>query len=421
LRLPLHPRLAHMLLLAGEHAHLAAALAALAEERPQTRTADIRPCIAQALRTPALRREALRLYALAGGAGAFSAERAAGDEDAAGGLISLAWPERLAKKKERGVFLLASGRMASLPADDPLAGEGWLAVAALDGGTGDRSAIWLAAPVDESMVRELHGRSIRERRSILWDSRTQAVEAVQRTMLGSITLEEKPLPPAQCPAGEHMRALLAGIAGLGLSCLPWTDQLRQWQSRVALLRRLEGDPWPDVSDEGLLAALEEAANGTADPAACWLAPRLDGISRRSQFAGIDLAAALHAMLPWDLRKRLDEEAPERMAVPSGSLARIDYAQEGGPALTVKLQEMFGQKNTPAICKGRVPLTVHLLSPAGRPLQITRDLAHFWQEGYPAVRAEMRGRYPRHPWPEDPLQAQPTKKTNRALAAANNKR
>jgi ATP-dependent helicase HrpB len=420
LRLPLHPRLAHMLLGAGGHGHLAAALAALAEDRPQARTVDIRPCLAQALRSPALRREASRLHALAGGAGSFSAERAAGDEDAAGGLISLSWPERLAKKKGRGEFLLASGRLAVLPPDDPLAGEEWLAAAALDGGTGGRSTIWLAAPIDEGTVRRLHASAIRTLRSILWDSRSQAVEAVQRTMLGSIVLEEKPLPQAQCPSGDHMRALLSGIAGLGLSCLPWTDRLRQWQARVALLRSLEGVSWPDVSDRALLSALEEASSGAADAEACWLTPWLDGIARRSQFGGIDLGAALHAMLPWDLRKRLDEEAPERMAVPSGSLARIDYVQEGGPALTVKLQEMFGQKSSPAICGGRVPLVVHLLSPAGRPLQITRDLAHFWQEGYAAVRAEMRGRYPRHPWPEDPLQAQPTKKTSRALAAAGKK-
>ncbi len=417
LRLPLHPRLAHMLLHARGHGHLAAALAALAEERPQTRTADIRPCLAQAVHSTALRREASRLYSLAGGAGSFSAERAVAEEDAAGGLISLAWPERLARKKERGVFLLASGRMAAMPADDPLAGEEWLAVAALDGGTGARSSLWLAAPLDEGTVRKLHAGSITARRSILWDSRVQAVEAVQRSMLGSIALEEKPIPPSQCPSEGYVRALLSGIAGLGLSCLPWTERLRQWQARVALMRRLEGDPWPDVSDAALLAALKEAAEGRSDPGACWLAPSLDGISRRSQFDAIDLGAALSAMLPGGLRKRLDEEAPERMTVPSGSTARIDYAQEGGPALTVKLQEMFGQKETPAICKGRVPLAVHLLSPAGRPLQITRDLAHFWREGYAAVRAEMRGRYPRHPWPEDPLRAEPTKKTSRALAAA----
>ncbi len=415
-RFPLHPRLAHMLLSAGEQVHLAAALAALIEERPRSPLRDVRACLTQELRHPPVRRTASRLYALAGGTGAFSPETAAAEESALGGLVSLAWPERLARKKARGKFLLASGRLAALPEEDPMAGEAWLAVAALDGGASAESSIWLASPMDLEAVLRLHGASVRVRHDIGWNDRDQAVEARQRRMLGSIVLEDHPLSATQCPPGDILRALLAGITGLGLSCLPWTDALRQWQARVALLRSLEGTAWPDASDEALRAALARAARDDADPGGCWLAPWLNGITRRSQFAGIDLGGALHSMLPWSLRQRLEQEAPTHMAVPSGSLARIDYTQEGGPALTVKLQEMFGQKATPTICGGRVPLAVHLLSPAGRPLQITRDLAHFWQEGYAAVRAEMRGRYPKHPWPEDPLQAMPTKKTNHALAA-----
>ena len=151
-----------------------------------------------------------------------------------------------------------------------------------------------------------------------------------------------------------------------------------------------------------------------DPASCWLAPWLSGVTRRAQFSSIDLEKALAALLPWPLPRTLDREAPARIEVPSGSSIRIDYTPEAGPVLAVKLQEMFGQQDTPSVCAGRVPLTVHLLSPAGRPLQVTRDLAGFWRGAYAAVRAEMRGRYPKHPWPEDPVSAIPTRKTKKAL-------
>ncbi|MCQ2445163.1 MAG: ATP-dependent helicase HrpB, partial [Mailhella sp.] len=174
-------------------------------------------------------------------------------------------------------------------------------------------------------------------------------------------------------------------------------------------RSLEGDPWPDVSDGALLEDIRRS--GTE----CWLAPWLDGISRRQQFASVDLGGALHALLPYELSRRLEKEAPEVFTVPSGSTVRIDYLEEGGPALAAKLQEMFGQPTSPAVCGGRCPLTLKLLSPAGRPLQITRALAGFWAGAYASVRAEMRGRYPKHPWPEDPAAAVPTRKTNRALA------
>ena len=175
------------------------------------------------------------------------------------------------------------------------------------------------------------------------------------------------------------------------------------------MRRMDKDgDWPDVSDEALLAALE------ANPLDNWLSPWLSGITKRAQFSSVALDRALHALLPYASARRLDKEAPTHMNVPSGSLVRIDYLPEGGPVLAVKLQEMFGQQDTPSVCGGRCPLTVHLLSPAGRPLQVTRDLAGFWRGAYAAVRAEMRGRYPKHPWPEDPLSAVPTKKTKKAL-------
>ena len=195
---------------------------------------------------------------------------------------------------------------------------------------------------------------------------------------------------------------------LGPTCLPWTEELRQWQARVMLLRRMEGDVWPDVSDAALMADME------LHPGTSWLSGWLSGITRRSQFSGIPLDKALHAMLDHASARRLEREAPTHIEVPSGSMVRIDYLPESGPVLAVKLQEMFGQQQSPAVCGGRCPLTVHLLSPAGRPLQVTRDLAGFWRGAYASVRAEMRGRYPRHPWPEDPLSAIPTKKTKKAL-------
>jgi len=171
----------------------------------------------------------------------------------------------------------------------------------------------------------------------------------------------------------------------------------------------ENSEWPDVSDEALLASMRE------EGPECWLAPWLGGVNRRTQFARIELDKALYSLLPYALSRRLDKEAPTHLSVPSGSSVRIDYCSEGGPVLAVKLQEMFGLQESPTVCGGKCPITIHLLSPAGRPLQITRDLAGFWRTGYAAIRAEMRGRYPKHPWPEDPLTAIATRKTSKALA------
>jgi ATP-dependent helicase HrpB len=196
-------------------------------------------------------------------------------------------------------------------------------------------------------------------------------------------------------------ALLTGIRELGLAALPWSREADSFRTRVNFLHRTLGDEWPDFFDSALLASLED-----------WLAPYLTGITRRTQFGQIDLAEALAAHLDYAQRRQLDALAPSHIGVPSGSHIAIDYGAGDVPVLAVRLQEMFGATATPAIANGKVPLLVHLLSPAGRPLQVTRDLAGFWTNSYPQVRSEMRGRYPKHPWPDAPLDAKPTAKTKR---------
>jgi ATP-dependent helicase HrpB len=216
--------------------------------------------------------------------------------------------------------------------------------------------------------------------------------------LGAIVLRERPLPkpdPAKVQA-----AILDGLRQEGLGLVPWPDSATRLRQRLALLHRTLGEPWPDMSDEALLAA-----------APVWLGPELARARRRADLAKIDTHGALSRLLPWPAASRLEELAPDRIQVPSGAKIRVDYAADE-PVLPVKLQETFGWTDTPAVADGRAPLLLHLLSPAGRPVAITRDLATFWQEGYRQVRAELRGRYPKHPWPEDPTTATPTARTNR---------
>lgn len=424
-RLPLHPRLAHMVIRARAQdpalLPLAACLAALADERDPLRGragADIRLRLA-ALRehekgASRLRRSAEQIYRLALPAPQSGAARPAGfrlpspeEENAAGALLSLAWPERIARRRGAG-YLLASGQGAAPLPGDPLAKEELLAVAELDSGPSARGGdgrIFLAAPLDMDTLRALHGERIREESSLFWDEDAQCVQGRRRVRLDALTLEETPLRRADMPPEEVKAALLRGLRDAGPARLPWTEDLRQWQARVLLLRGIfPREGWPDVSDAALFAALEEPEN--------WLAPFMDGVTRLAQLTPDRLGRALAALLPRPLARRLEELAPQRLTVPSGSSVAVDYGAEGGPVLAVKLQEMFGQEDTPRVAGGSCPVTVHLLSPAGRPLQVTRDLAGFWRGSYAAVRAEMRGRYPRHPWPEDPLSAMPTKRTNK---------
>jgi len=216
--------------------------------------------------------------------------------------------------------------------------------------------------------------------------------------LEALVLEESPLP--QIPAELAKAAMLSGIRELGINSLPWDDESRSLRARVELVRKLDSSgAWPDMSDEALAATLET-----------WLAPWLDGVTRRDHLARLPLTEILHARLPFAEQRRLDALAPSHLTVPSGSRVRIDYINEGGPSVAVRLQEVFGLTDTPRIVQGRVPLTFQLLSPARRPVQVTRDLASFWRGAYADVRKDLRGRYPRHHWPENPLEAIPTRGT-----------
>jgi ATP-dependent helicase HrpB len=319
------------------------------------------------------------------------------DSRATGRLLAMAYPDRIAQRRAGSArYLLSGGRGAALPEADPLANEAWLAIADLDDASQD-ARIFVAAPITLADIDSIFEARLAEHDVLRWDSREQAVVARRQRRLGALVLQDR---PSADPDPEAVRAaMLKGIRTMGLESLPWTDALHGWRQRVAFLRRHLGEPWPDLSDAALLATLPD-----------WLDPYLNGVSRRAHLDRIDLAAALQGLLDWTLRQKLDALAPSHVVVPSGSRVPIDYANPGEPVLAVRLQEMFGLAETPRIAGGRVPLLIHLLSPARRPVQVTRDLASFWTNGYRAVKAELKGRYPRHYWPDDPLVAEPTART-----------
>ncbi|WP_344819017.1 ATP-dependent helicase HrpB [Actinoplanes cyaneus] len=319
------------------------------------------------------------------------------DDLATGLVIGLAYPERVALARETGgrAYLMAGGTAGDLPSGSSLAGTPWLAVAAADRTAGARTArIRSAAPLDETTAREVASTLFREETEIGWADGEVVARRVQR--LGAITLTSVRLTD---PAPAALReALLTGLRSTGLSLLTWSRSAEELRARLAFAHAALGEPWPDVSDTALL---EHAGD--------WL--ELGAARRRADLARIDVASALRRLVPWSVAGRLDEVAPERLPVPSGSQIRVDYSDPAAPVLAVKVQEAFGWRDAPRLAGGRVPVLLHLLSPAGRPVAVTRDLASFWAQGYPQVRAEMRGRYPRHPWPEDPLTAPPTRRLN----------
>jgi ATP-dependent helicase HrpB len=326
------------------------------------------------------------------------------DEDSAGILVAAAFPGLIARRRpgDEPLFLLSCGRGARLAKSDPLAREEFLAVAATDGRP-QGARIFLAAPVGAGEIERLHGGRTVEEEVVEWDARRRAVECCRRIKLGAVVLREGPLPAPDPEA--VLAALLQGLASEGLHALNWTRESVSLRMRLAFLRSLDGESsdWPDLSDEALLGHPEQ-----------WLGPFATGMRKLSELACIDLCAAFRSLLAHDLLVRLDREAPTHLTVPSGSRIRLDYA-EGVPVLPVKIQEMFGQCRTPAVAGGRAPVLLHLLSPAGRPVQVTRDLESFWRDTYHHVRKELRGRYPKHPWPEDPAGAEPTRKTKRQTA------
>ncbi|MGB2569090.1 ATP-dependent RNA helicase [Micromonospora citrea] len=318
------------------------------------------------------------------------------DDLAAGLLVGLAYPERLARVRRAGgrSYLMAGGTEAELAAGTALAGVDWLAVAVADRSPGAPAArIRLAVAVDEPTAREAGDPMLREEREVRWaDGDVVAREVVR---LGAIELVSRPLTR---PGPELLAAALRdGLRREGLALLNWTPSARALRQRLAFCHHALGGDWPDVGDAALLAAADD-----------WLGPELAAARRRADLARIDVTAALRRLLPWREAARLDELAPERVEVPSGSRIRVDYADPAAPVLAVKLQETFGWRDAPRIADGRVPVLLHLLSPAGRPVAVTADLASFWSGGYRQVRAELRGRYPRHPWPEDPTTAAPTR-------------
>ena len=399
-RLPLHPRLAHMVRVGAalDAGGVAADLAALLSDRdPMSgrRDIDIRSRL-QGLRSgqapQRLKDAARQIRDLA------RAPRGTVGEEVVGRLVAAAYPDRVGQSRGGiGKFRLAGGGSAVVNDGDALARSEFLAIADLDGAAAN-ARVYLAAPMSRADLESQFVDTITDVEEVTWDDRTEAVVARRVRRLGALVLAEQTLSdPADARVTD---AVLIGIRRLGLAALSWDDGLLALRARVAFLRSVDpATAWPDLSDEALTETLGQ-----------WLAPYVQGIARRTAFSRIDLRAAIQSLLPWPLPQRLDDMAPVRLTVPSGSSVEVDYTAAGGPSLSVKLQEVFGLTATPKVGGGRVAVTMHLLSPARRPLAVTADLGSFWRNAYPAVRSEMRGRYPRHIWPEDPLAAAPTRRS-----------
>lgn len=421
-RLPLHPRLSHMLFAAQQlgQGALACDIAALLSER------DILAGEARRSADFTQRIEALQAFRKQGRAGAQSHQADANactrinqaaqqyqrllsssKSDSAvnvrqtGLLLALAYPDRVALARAPGDvrYLLASGRGARLHESEMRLRQPCIVAASLDAGETE-GLIYSAAPLNIDALREHLVAHIRVEDVVRWDSQQQVVIARREERFGALVLDSKPLTRTD---PEKIRAaMLEGIRRLGIESLPWTREAREWQTRVLSLRQwLPDENWPDVSDAALSETLAE-----------WLGPYLDGMSRRDHLARLDLLSILKAQLDWDMGRRLEEGAPTHIAAPSGSHLRLEYIPGESPVLKVKLQEMFGLADTPRIAWGKIPVTLHLLSPAQRPIQVTQDLRGFWDRTYPEVKKELKGRYPKHPWPDDPWTATPTRRAKR---------
>jgi ATP-dependent helicase HrpB len=318
-----------------------------------------------------------------------------------GCLLAFAYPDRIAQQRRAGGadYRLANGRAAQFAETDALMKHEWLVVADLGSRQGQREErIYLAADLDPALFERELAEQVETLEVLDWDEREGVLRAERQRKVGELVLERQAL--AALDEDARSRALVGLVRRKGLELLPWTPELRQWQARVALLRELDlqqqgQSEWPDLSDAALLASLEQ-----------WLTPFLGKVNRLSHFANLDLPAILQTLLPWPLPQRLDELAPRALNVPSGSRIAIDYT-ENPPVLAVRLQELFGLAATPRIAGGRLGLKLHLLSPARRPVQVTQDLASFWANTYIDVKKDLKGRYPKHYWPDDPLIAEPT--------------
>jgi ATP-dependent helicase HrpB len=397
--LPLPPRLARMVLAAAEfgHAGEAAEIAAVIVERG---LGGSDPDLAHRLES--FRRDRSRrgsdMRRLASGwarmASLGASARETREEMSIARMLALAFPERIGKARGiPGQFLLANGRGANLDPAHPLARSPYLVAAELSGSAAS-TRILLAAAADEADILAAAGHRISEKVEVDFDQSAGALRSRHVRRLDAILLANEPRPVMA--SEETARLLAESIAKLGLARLPWSKAQIQLRDRAGFLRAAGEDEWPDLSDEAL-----------SKTAAEWLAPYLAGKTKLSEIGAGDLGAALDALLPWALQRRLDEEAPTHFEAPTGNRHAIDYETAGAPALHIRVQELFGLTRHPSIAGGKLPLTLHLLSPAHRPIQVTRDLPGFWKGSWAAVKAEMKGRYPRHPWPDDPASAVPT--------------
>lgn len=395
--LPLPPRLARMVLAAGKigaAARAAMIASVLVERGTGGNDVDLDHRLENFARDRSRRAEDMRRLSVGWAKAALDDVKARAREDiSTAGLLALAYPDRIAKSRgAAGQFLLANGRAGTIDTTHALSRAPYLVVAELQGRAA-ATRIILAAQATEDEILAAAATRIEDTTSVQFDTQSMSVRARRVRRLGAITLASEPL--AMSPTQDVSAALAEGIGSLGVACLPWTKSQMQVRERAGFLKRAGGD-WPDLSDEAL-----------SQSTAHWLQPFLAGKSRLPDIDADGLSAALDALLPWRLRQRLDEEAPTHFEAPTGNRFAVDYDGPGAPALHIRVQELFGLKAHPAIANGRLPLTLNLLSPAHRPIQITRDLPGFWAGSWASVKADMRGRYPRHVWPDDPANAIPT--------------
>jgi ATP-dependent helicase HrpB len=417
LRLPLSPRLGHMLIYAQGSGQVATAadLAALLSERD-----IIRPVVDKPLPVDLeLRLEALESWRMGRGAGGIeydlnpgacrSVDRVSRQLQrtlagkrldsrpfvSVGGLLSLAFPDRIARRRGLAAtgYRLAAGSGARLPEADTLERSEFLVAANLDARK-SAGRIFLAAAMTKEEITAIHRQRTQRVDKVVWDPSELAVVARNELQLDELVIESRPLPDP--PAVEVSRVLMEGIRQMGLESLPWSLEARAWLDRVRFVADREPEAWPDFSDTALLANLE-----------IWLMPWCNGISRKEHLKRLDLKSSLAAMLDWERQQQLEQLAPSHIRVPSGSRKRLDYSTGDSPVLAVKLQEMFGLEDSPRVFRGEVAVLLHLLSPAQRPIQVTRDLRGFWDRTYAEVKKELKGRYPKHYWPDNPRDAIPT--------------
>jgi ATP-dependent helicase HrpB len=408
--LPVHPRFAHMLLRGKElgSASLACDIAALLDERDLLRgkhddDIDLRSRL-HVLKhggtqfrdsRDRVQQQSKRLRELLG------VREHSSTEERLGSLVALAYPDRVGKQREKeGLkYQLAGGSGAMLPKESMLSREEYLAIADVDG-AGNEVKVFLAAPLTEQDIKEAFSGQLTITEEVGWNMRQEAISAKQVIRFGTIELSHTQISP---PAEKMISAMIEGIQLLGLNALPWTKEATSFRSRSEWLRaaNLAGSDWPDLSDEHLAGSVDE-----------WLSPYLQGITKRSHLERLDMFKIIKAMFSYSQSNQLDKLAPTHLTVPTGSHIPIDYSSGSQPVLAVRLQEMFGQTETPTVGGGKVKVLLHLLSPARRPLAVTQDLPSFWKNAYPDVRKDMRGKYPKHFWPENPLEAEPTRRVKK---------